>query len=64
MKDNVLKPNIDFKQEAEMYKKMYMKLFGSVTDALAVLDEKDDVFRASYILKQAQRDCEEIFISV
>ena len=64
MKQNILTPHIDFKQESEMYKSMYLKLFNSVADALTVLDEKGDVFKASYILKQAQRECEEIYISV
>lgn len=64
MKNKILNPNIDFKQEAEMYKNMYMKLFNSVTDALISIEEKDDVFSASHILKQAQRECEEIYIAV
>ena len=46
-----------------MYKNMYLKLFNSVTDALTALNEKDDVFRASYILKQAQIECEGMYIA-
>lgn len=64
MKQNVLTPNIDFKEEAEMYKSLYHKMFNSVTDALTTLDEKDDIFKMAYILKQAQRECEEIYITV
>ena len=64
MNKGIIKPNMDFKQEAEMYKSMYFKLFNAVTDALTTLDEKDDIFKMSYILKQAQCECEEIYISV
>ena len=63
MKQNVLTPNIDFKQEAQVYKNMYLKLFNSITDALTTLDEKDDIFKMAHILKQAQCECEEIYIA-
>ena len=63
MNERILNPNIDFKQEAELYKNMYLKLFNSVTDALTALDEKDDAFKLSHILKQAQRECEEMYIT-
>ena len=63
MNEKILKPNIDFKQESEIYKNMYLKLFNSVTNALTTLDEKDDVFKISHILKEAQRECEEIYIA-
>ena len=46
-----------------MYKNMYLKLFNSVTDALTTLDEKEDAFKTSRILKQAQRECEEMYIA-
>ena len=64
MDNHIIKPNIDFKQEADMYKSMYLKLFNSVTDALKLLDENDNIFKASHILKQAQLDCEEIYIAM
>ena len=64
MNERNLKPNMDFNQEAKMYRNMYLKLFGSVTDALTALDEKDDTLRASYILKMAQIACEEIYIAI
>lgn len=64
MDEKFLKPNLDFKQEAEMYKNIYLKLFNAVTDALTALNEKDDVSKVSYILKQAQCACEEIYTSV
>ena len=64
MAEKIITPNIDFKQEAEMYKNMYLKLFNCTTEALTSLDEKDDKSGASYILKRAQIDCEEIYIAV
>ena len=64
MAENIIKPNIDFKQEAQMYKNMYVTLFNSVTDALTIIGEKNDTFKSSNILKQAQRECEEIYIAV
>ena len=64
MEGKISEQNMDLKQhEAETYKNMYLKLVNSVTNALKVLDEKDDSFKASYILKQAQLVCEEIYIS-
>ena len=38
------------------YKKMYLRLFNSVSDAIEHIDI------ASEILKKAQQDCEEIYI--
>ena len=64
MNKGVLKTNADLEQEAEMYKALYLKLFNRVTDALTALDEKDDKSGASYILKRAQMECEEIYIAV
>ncbi len=43
------------------YKKMYLHLFNSVTDALAALAERDPE-RAERILKKAQIDAEETYI--
>ena len=63
MTKDTLNPNIDFKQEAEMYKSMYIKLFNSVTDALTALDKNSDFFKLSCILKYAQSECEEIYIA-
>lgn len=63
MKNNIVNPNMDFKHKAEIYKNMYLKLFNSVTDALITLYEKDDVFKMAHILKQAQCECEEIYIA-
>ena len=42
-----------------MYKKMYLLLFNAITDAL----ETNDFSKAEIILKQAQIDAEEIYIS-
>lgn len=42
-----------------MYKKMYFLLFNAITDALRT----NDFEKAEIILKQAQIDAEEIYIS-
>lgn len=52
----VLKYNDD---ESELYKKMYLRLFNAVTDAL----EETDVNIKDGILRKAQQDCEEIYIN-
>ena len=62
MKKEVKITNEDFEAEAKLYKKMYFKLFGSVTDAIQMVDEKNDVSAFCKILKHAQSDCEELFI--
>ena len=41
---------------------MYLKLFNAVTDALEHIDISPDT--ASAILRQAQLDCEELYISL
>jgi hypothetical protein len=43
----------------KLYKKMYLKLFNAVTNAL---EEKDINIKDS-ILRKAQQDCEEIYIN-
>lgn len=45
------------KNDAEMYRKMYCKLFNTITDVLQIC--KDDV--CSDILKNAQRETEEFY---
>ena len=42
------------------YKTMYYHLFNAVTDALEQIDERDTT---AEILRQAQCECEEIYIS-
>lgn len=41
------------------YKKMYLRLFNAITDALKLLEEES---KAAEILKTAQIDCEEMFM--
>ena len=45
-------------EESVKYKKMYLKLFNAVTDALEEKDRK----KSDEILKKAQCDCKEIYI--
>ncbi len=45
--------------EEELYKKMYYHLFNAVTDAI----NSKDPFEQIVILKQAQIDTEEMYIS-
>lgn len=45
-----------------LYKKLYLHLFNAVTDALERMNRLDYA-SAEYILKKAQQDCEEIYIS-
>lgn len=45
-------------EESAKFKKMYLKLFNAVTDAL----EEKDRDKSNEILKKAQCDCEEIYI--
>lgn len=45
-------------EEFIKFKKMYLKLFNAVTDAL----EETDKAKSDEILKKAQCDCEEIYI--
>ena len=47
--------------EDKLYKKMYLHLFNAVTDALEISGEHPD--RMKHILKAAQLDCEQIFIT-
>lgn len=44
-----------------MYKKMYLKLFNAVTDALGLM-EKGDPAGAAEVLKRAQQGAEEIYM--
>ena len=48
---------IFMKNDAEMYRKMYCKLFNTITDVLQICE--DDV--CSDILKNAQRETEELY---
>ena len=45
-------------EESAKFKKMYLKLFNAVTDAL----EEKDREKSYEILKKAQCNCEEIYI--
>ena len=45
-----------------LYKKLYLKLFNAVTDAIALVDEGRPM-TAKDVLILAQQDCEELFIS-
>ena len=47
-------------QEELIYKKMYLKLFNAVSDALLVLEAEP--VAAEEMLKQAQLECEELFL--
>ena len=47
--------------EMEIYKKMYYRLFNSITDALAALEQQNFGATAE-ILRQAQIDSEEIYL--
>ena len=51
--------NTDNTRELELYKKMYYHLFNKITDAL----ESHTIDEQSLILKQAQIDTEEMYIS-
>ena len=44
----------------EIYKKMYLRLFNAVTDALEAIQNKED---AAAVLIKAQQDCEEMYIN-
>ena len=48
--------------EEGLYKKLYLKLFNAVTDALVLIDEGRPL-PAREKLVDAQQDCEELFIS-
>lgn len=43
-----------------IYKKMYLKIFNSVTDAINALRRADSA-EAKRLLTAAQRECEELF---
>ena len=43
------------------YKQMYLKLFNAVTDAIKQLEQQNYGIAAN-LLKNAQAECEEIFI--
>ena len=45
-----------------LYKKMYLKLFNAVTDAVELLS-KGKFLAARTLLIEAQRDCEELYIT-
>ena len=45
-----------------LYKKLYLKLFNAVTEAIALVDEGRPM-TAKDVLIMAQQDCEELFIS-
>ncbi len=60
----LMSPRIKIKGTLKMvYKEMYLKLFNAVTDALAEIDENFNIVNAVHILKKAQFDCEEIYLS-
>lgn len=44
-----------------MYKKMYLRLFNAITDALGLM-EKGDPAGAAEVLKRAQQGAEEIYM--
>lgn len=50
------------KNESELYKAMYYKLFNAVTDALNFAASGDG-YTLCQMLRKAQQDTEEIFIS-
>lgn len=43
------------------YQKMYTKLFNALTDAVGLLDE-NEVVKARWVLMEAQRKTEELYI--
>ena len=45
-----------------LYKKLYLSLFNAVSDALRALEDYDAV-ACRRILMEAQKNCEEIYIS-
>ena len=47
------------KNDADMYRKMYSKLFNVITDVIELCEDSKCV----EMLKQAQRDTEEIYIT-
>ena len=47
---------------SELYKDLYLSLFNNITDALDALG-KHDTDKCSYILREAQKKCEELYIS-
>lgn len=47
------------KCDLEMYKKMYSKLFNSVTDVIEICKDEKSV----ELLKKAQKETEEIYIT-
>ena len=48
--------------EEGLYKKLYLKLFNAVTDALALIDEGRPLTARDKLIN-AQRDCEELFLT-
>jgi len=44
----------------EIYKKMYLKLFNAVSDALSLINKTE---KAAKLLKEAQQTCEELYMS-
>ncbi len=48
----------NLENENELYKKMYYRLFNSVTDAL----EKDSLSEIKFLLKKAQVETNEMYI--
>jgi hypothetical protein len=56
-----------FAGDDKLYKKMYLSLFNEVTEVIEVLRQTDDppqnrVTAAQALLRNAQRECEDIFI--
>jgi len=45
----------------QIYQKMYLLLFNAVTDALSSM-EQQNFGQAAQLLKNAQADCEELFL--
>lgn len=50
-----------YDEEHMIYKKMYLKLFNIVTDAVDII--KENPLKAKELLENAQRECEEIYIA-
>jgi len=48
--------------EEGLYKKLYLKLFNEVTDALALIDEGRPLTARDKLIN-AQQDCEELFLT-
>ena len=47
------------KNDADMYQKMYSKLFNTITDVIGICNDE----KCSVILKEAQQETEDIYIT-